>query len=149
MACHVQLALFCLMHCFLLTPHAWFWFMAFTFNSDFVQNAKIMWKVQIEIVLIRQKGTQEMARKVRRNLPKDAVWNVVMPSTTFLPPVMTVLPCPSPMNIRLVFFLPTFKLFSSYLKIPSYPKGLLSAHITPFIYCNHTSASNMIQWGKN
>lgn len=49
-------------------------------------------------------------------LPNDAVWNVVNLSKTFLPPVIIVLPFPSPMNIKFLFFLPTFKLLSSYLK---------------------------------
>lgn len=50
-------------------------------------------------------------------LPKDAVWNVVIFFEALLLPVMTVLPFPSPINIRFFFFLPTFKFSSSYLKV--------------------------------
>lgn len=47
--------------------------------------------------------------------PKEAVRKVVRSSEWLLWPEMTVLPLPSPMNIKLVFFLPTFRLSSSYL----------------------------------
>ena len=65
-----------------------------------------------------------MDRVGKGNLPKDAVWKVVVPWAKFLPPVMTVLPFPSPTNITLVFFLPTFKFSSSYLTILHHPKNI-------------------------
>lgn len=55
-----------------------------------------------------------MKRERERELPKVAVWNVVKFWNTLLLPAMMVRLFPSPTNMRLVFFLPTFK-FSSYL----------------------------------
>lgn len=74
-------------------------------------------------------------------LPKEAVWNVVTLSATLTPPVMTVLPIPSPMNIKFVFFLPTFNSFSSYLQNNKQTKKVMKIIV---IICITTSMSESL-----
>lgn len=63
---------------------------------------------------------QIKSTRVAKVLPKEAVWNVVTCWDILFPPAITVFSFPSPMNITFVFFLPTFKLSSSYLSFFHY-----------------------------